>query len=328
MKKIIKENYKFIISLVLIFLILNIRFPYYIDAPGGITDISKKVQIDGYKSTGTFNLAYVNEYKATIPTLLFSLINKDWNILKTDEVLLDTEDDKTYSIRDKVLMQESISDAIYVAYTKSNSNINILSNKLIVTYLSSKSNTNLVVGDEIIYLNDKKVSSKKDITNIIDRLNIGDRLDLIVINNNKKYNRYAYIVNDNGIKKIGILISNIREYETSPKVKVNVDKDESGSSGGLITALYIYNSLTKEDITKGLTIVGTGTIDDEGNVGSIGGVEYKLKSAVKSKADLFIVPNDKNYSEALKLKNENNYKIEILGVSTFDDVINYLKNVS
>jgi PDZ domain-containing protein len=328
MKKIIKENYKFIISLVLIFLILNIRFPYYIDAPGGITDISKKVQIDGYKSTGTFNLAYVNEYKATIPTLLFSLINKDWNILKTDQVLLDTEDDKTYSIRDKVLMQESISDAIYVAYTKSNSNINILSNKLIVTYLSSKSNTNLVVGDEIIYLNNKKVSSKKDITNIIDSLNIGDRLDLIVINNNKKYNRYAYIVNDNGIKKIGILISNIREYETSPKVTVNVDKDESGSSGGLITALYIYNSLTKEDITKGLTIVGTGTIDDEGNVGSIGGVEYKLKSAVKSKADLFIVPNDKNYSEALKLKNENNYKIEILGVSTFDDVINYLKNVS
>ena len=50
----------------------------------------------------------------------------------------------------------------------------------------------------------------------------------------------------------------------------------------------------------------------------------KLKSAVKEKADLFIVPNDENYKEALKIKKENNYDIEILGVSTFDEVIEYL----
>ena len=80
----------------------------------------------------------------------------------------------------------------------------------------------------------------------------------------------------------------------------------------------------KEDITNGLKIVGTGTIDLDGNIGSIGGVEYKLKSAVKKKADLFIVPLGENYEEVLKLKKENNYDIEILGVSTFDEVIDYL----
>ena len=91
--------------------------------------------------------------------------------------------------------------------------------------------------------------------------------------------------------------------------------------------MSIYDSLVKEDITNGLTIVGTGTIDLEGNIGSIGGVEYKLKSAVKNDADLFIVPNDENYKEALKIKEENNYDIEILGVSTFDEVINYLEDI-
>ena len=79
--KIIKENYKFIIGLLLILLVLNIKFPYYIDAPGGISDISKKIEINGYKSEGSFNLVYVKEYKSTIPTLLIGLLKKDWKML-------------------------------------------------------------------------------------------------------------------------------------------------------------------------------------------------------------------------------------------------------
>ena len=50
-----------------------------------------------------------------------------------------------------------------------------------------------------------------------------------------------------------------------------------------MTALAIYNYLTEEDITHGKTIVGTGTIDINGNVGLIGGVKYKLKVLLKIK---------------------------------------------
>ena len=322
--KIFKENYKFIISIIIILLICYINFPYYIDAPGGITDMSEKIEIEGFNSEGSFNLAYVKEYRATIPTMLISLFNKDWKIIKQEEVLLETEDDKSYEYRDKIFMEESISNAINVAYTKANKKIEILSNKLIVTYIDSNANTNLIVGDEIISINNKKIENKQEITDIVNSCNIGDKIEIKVLNKDKEYNRYAYIINEESGKKIGILISSINEYKTNPKVKVNIDKNESGSSGGLITALSIYNSLVKEDITNGLTIVGTGTIDLNGNVGSIGGVEYKLKSAVKEKADLFIVPQDENYKEAMKIKKDNNYEIEITGVSTFDEVIEYL----
>lgn len=327
-KKILKENYKFIIVIILILLSFNIRFPYYIDAPGGITDMNEKIEIDGFDSKGSFNLAYVKEYKATIPTMLISLFNKDWKLIKQEEVLLDTEDDKSYEFRDKILMQESISNATYVAFTKANKEINVLSNQLLVTYKTETSDTDLIVGDEIISINGKHVKSKGEVTDIVNRSNIGDKINIKVKNNEKEYDRYAYIINEDDSKKIGILISNIKEYKTNPKVKVNVDKNESGSSGGLITTLSIYDSLTKDDITNGLTIVGTGTIDLNGNIGSIGGVEYKLKSAVKEKADLFIVPNDDNYEEAMKIKKENNYDIEIIGVSTFDEVIKYLEEIA
>ena len=328
MKKYIKNNYKFILCLISIFLILNIRFPYYINAPGGISNIDSKIDIDSYPSSGSFNLAYVREYKATTATLLISCFKKDWKVLKKEDVLLDTESDKSYELRDKILLEESISNAIYVAYTKAKKSIDIISNKLLVTYISSDAKTDLSVGDEIIAINGKKVKSTNDIKNIVTSLDYGNKLDIEVINNNKKYNKYAYIVDLDGNKKINILISNINKYKTDPSININIDKNESGSSGGLITALYIYNSLVKEDITKGLTIVGTGTIDELGNIGSIGGVEYKLKSAEKSHAELFLVPNGENYDEAVKLKNQRNYKIRIVGVSTFDEVINFLENVT
>ena len=106
---------------------------------------------------------------------------------------------------------------------------------------------------------------------------------------------------------------------------VKIEDNESGSSGGLIAALTIYNNLVKEDITKGLTIVGTGTIELDGTVGSIGGVEKKLKSAENAKADIFLVPNGENYKEAIKLKKEKNYKIKVVGVSTFDEALKALK---
>ena len=91
-------------------------------------------------------------------------------------------------------------------------------------------------------------------------------------------------------------------------------------------SLAIYNSLVEEDITKGKTVVGTGTIDIDGNVGAIGGVKYKLIGAVKNKADVFLVPKD-NYEEAIEVKNEKGYDITILSVDTLSDAIESLESL-
>ena len=125
--------------------------------------------------------------------------------------------------------------------------------------------------------------------------------------------------------KVGIAFLTTYEYDTDPSISVKTKSSESGSSGGLMLSLAIYNAITKEDITKGKTIVGTGTIDILGNVGKIDGVKYKILGAVKNKADLFICPKE-NYEEAMKVKKEHNLDINIVSVETFDEAINYLKN--
>ena len=92
-------------------------------------------------------------------------------------------------------------------------------------------------------------------------------------------------------------------------------------------ALSIYNAITSEDITHGFKVAGTGTIDIEGNVGEIGGIKYKIMGAVRNKMDLVFVPTT-NYDEAIKVKKEHNYDIDIIKVNTFEEALNYLNNLS
>ena len=64
-------------------------------------------------------------------------------------------------------------------------------------------------------------------------------------------------------------------------------------------SLAIYDTLTPDSMTDGATVAGTGTIDPEGKVGPIGGIQQKIAAARDTGADLFMVPPD-NCDEALE----------------------------
>jgi PDZ domain-containing protein len=108
-------------------------------------------------------------------------------------------------------------------------------------------------------------------------------------------------------------------------MRYHYEKNESGSSGGLMLSLSMYNSLVEEDITKGMRIAGTGTIEYDGSVGEIAGVKYKIMGASDKNVDLFIVPRA-NYEEAKQVIEENHYNIKLMIADTFEQVLNDLKN--
>jgi PDZ domain-containing protein len=91
----------------------------------------------------------------------------------------------------------------------------------------------------------------------------------------------------------------INEKQPHP-FTVKIDLDEiGGPSAGLMFTLGIIDKLRPADLTGGKIIAGTGTIDDEGNVGPIGGIPQKLVGAKAAGAQIFLVPID-NCAEALK----------------------------
>ncbi|MBE6160046.1 MAG: hypothetical protein E7157_03245 [Lactobacillales bacterium] len=325
MKKIInllKNNISFILTLIITFFVLTFELPYYIEAPGGLIDLKNRYEIEqSYDIKGSINMTYVSEYKATIATFLIAKLNNDLDIYKKEEILPNNITEEENDFLGEMLLKEASNNAIINAYKKAEKEYKIVDEKLYVTYIYEEAKTDLKIKDQIISVDGINVKNKQEINNIIKNKNINDMINIKVINNKKEYNRYAYVLKDN---IIGIIATSNKKINTFPKIKVNYENNEFGSSGGLMTSLSIYSKLINYDITNGYTVSGTGTIDDAGIVGEIDGVKYKLKGAVKENADIFLVPCGDNYKEAIKLKKENNYDIEIVEVKTFDDVINYL----
>ena len=227
---------------------------------------------------------------------------------------------------EKHYLQESIDTATINAYKNAQKQLNITNINNLVSYISEEANTNLKIGDNIISVNDMSIKSLNDLKNIVSTLKENTKVNLKIKRDNKEKEAYAYTYKTSDGLKIGISILNTYDYEVNPKVKITSKASEAGSSGGLMMSLTIYNQLTKEDITHGKKIVGTGTIDIDGNVGIIGGVKYKLIGAVKNKADIFICPEE-NYKEAAKIAKDRNYNITIIKAKTFKEVLEKLKNI-
>jgi PDZ domain-containing protein len=69
-------------------------------------------------------------------------------------------------------------------------------------------------------------------------------------------------------------------------------QDVGGPSAGLIFALAIVDRLTPGELEAGRQVAGTGTIDNKGNVGGIGGIPFKMDAARDAGASAFLVPAD------------------------------------
>jgi Lon-like protease len=93
-----------------------------------------------------------------------------------------------------------------------------------------------------------------------------------------------------------------------------------GPSAGLMFALGVYDLLTPGDLTGGRTIAGTGTIDSQGAVGPIGGIQDKVVAAERAGATVLLVPAA-NYDKAREAASGD---LHLVSVGSFDDALRYL----
>ena len=104
--------------------------------------------------------------------------------------------------------------------------------------------------------------------------------------------------------------------------EITIDLDRiGGPSAGMMFALGIIDTVDPVDLTGGLIIVGTGEIDEDGNVGRIGGIPHKLVAARQAGAKVFFTPAD-NCAEALQHAQPG---LPLVKVSTLDDALNALR---
>jgi len=120
---------------------------------------------------------------------------------------------------------------------------------------------------------------------------------------------------------IGIAIESAGADSELPfPVKITPQKIVGGPSAGLMFTLTVYNLVSPTDLTGGRKIAGTGTINMDGTVGPIGGVEQKVAAAEAAGAAYFLSPPD-NYAAALSVARH----ITVVKIATVEDAIAFLR---
>jgi PDZ domain-containing protein len=126
-----------------------------------------------------------------------------------------------------------------------------------------------------------------------------------------------------GSPRLGIsLVSAGFDYQLPIPVKIVPQKIVGGPSAGLMFTLTVDNLLSPTDLTGGRKIAGTGTIEPDGTVGPIGGVELKVVAAELAGASIFFSPAE-NYADALAAA----HSIRVVKVENVDQAIAFLHSL-
>lgn len=330
-KNFYRENYKTIIFLVLFYVIIRFPVPYYVFTSGGITDLSLRFELeDRTKQEGSYNLSYVSQVEGNVLTFLLAKVFPSWELVEIGDYQVNSNETvEEMAMRDKLSLLSANQTAVYLSYTKASKELEIkdVDFYVIAVYDFLKSDKKINIGDKLIKIDDVMISEFSQISSYIKEKEVGDEVVLTFERDSNSYTTSVLVQDYNGSKVVGLAFYQIYDMNPSPSIKFTFSDSESGSSAGLMTTLAIYDALIEEDLTHGLKIAGTGTVDNLGNVGEIGGVVYKLNGAVNGGADIFFVPNGENYEDAIKAKKRKKYDIEIVPVSTFDEAVEYLNNL-
>lgn len=322
-KEFIKREYKFIIFLIVILIVFYIKLPYYISAPGGIIDITDRVQMEGYENkNGSLNMLYVSEYETTPASYVWAKLF-GYEISPIEDRQISNESSGDIEARNKIMRDNSLDIATMVAYTKAGRDISIKDKRNVV--IATTIDNGLNVGDVILEVDGIECEDVQQIKDIIKTKEVGNTVTFNILRDKKEKEVQSEVMLEDNSKVIGVIIITEYDYELNPEVNIKFKNSESGSSGGLMLTLTIYNAISDDDIIKGRNIAGTGTILSDGSVGEIDGVKYKIMGAAKNNMDIVLVPGG-NYEEAIETKEKYNYNLEIVKIDTFDDAIEYLLN--
>jgi PDZ domain-containing protein len=105
-------------------------------------------------------------------------------------------------------------------------------------------------------------------------------------------------------------------------IPVRIDTGNlGGPSAGLAFSLEIYDSLTGRKLSRNRKVAVTGTIDQGGKVGLVGGIKGKTLGARQAGFDLMLVP----MAEVATARAHSGGRLRVIGVRTFADALRALR---
>ncbi len=179
-------------------------------------------------------------------------------------------------------------------------------------------------GDAIDAVNGKPVATIEQFTALLKATKPGDNVVLDYRRKNSPAGVATVTLGSNADRDYGYLGVAVLDAPWAPfSIDFNL-ANIGGPSAGLMFSLAVVDKLTTGDLNDGKFVAGTGTIDSDGKVGSIGGITHKMLSAREAGATVFLVPAD-NCDEA---KTAHEDGLQLVKVDTLGHAIDALHALS
>lgn len=179
-------------------------------------------------------------------------------------------------------------------------------------------------GDELLEVNGTRIRQNEDVVSALKGTRPGQTVAVRLRRGDGAPLAERIKLGSNPDRKVGFLgITPIDHADVDFKVKISL-ADVGGPSAGLVFALAIVDKLTPGELNRGAMVAGTGEIDDQGKVGEIGGINFKLTAAREAGAREFLVPA-RNCAEARASAPDG---LRLIKVSTLSDAVSALRDVS
>lgn len=341
-----KKSHKslFVLFIILIILGFFVPIPYYIEGPGSAVHLNELVEVNQKEDQedGHFMLTTVAIRKATPLTYFMKYLPFHEGLTKEELFGTDTSDAE-YTNLQNYYMTSSINSAIELAYKTAGEDYQLSYNGIyIMSVLEGSSfDGKLAIGDTIIALDGKTFNSSVEFIDYVQQQKVGQLIEVTYEHNGEKQTTSGKLMEMEETKKAGLGISLVdnTSIETEIPVAINAG-DIGGPSAGFMFSLQIYTQLIGKDLRDGKEIAGTGTIESDGTIGRIGGIDKKVVAASQEGASIFFAPDDtidpviqanypemtSNYQEALEAAKEIDTDMKIIPVKTFQDAIDYLES--
>lgn len=294
-----------VISVLVLIVVLAgtlIKVPYAVERPGPITDTlgtlddgSSLVQVKGAKSYPTDGALYFTTVRVLggperhINGWEWALghLDSDSVVVPEEEIFpKDTSEAEIEKINE-AQMQGSQKDSIAVGMRSTGAKVpqvNLVAS--IAKGLPAAGAFELK--DEIVSVDGTRARTVEDIVTDISDRKAGDTVD-VVVRRGGKLRTVSVKTVDLGGGRAGVGIGIEAKYDYPFEVRIDAG-NVGGPSAGMMFALAVHDRLTPGAMTAGKRIAGTGTIDDAGEVGPIGGIAQKMVGAKSGGAQWFLAP--------------------------------------
>ncbi|MGH8792160.1 MAG: YlbL family protein [Stackebrandtia sp.] len=179
-------------------------------------------------------------------------------------------------------------------------------------------------GDVVVSVDGEEVTSQQLLADHVQELPVDAELALKVRRDGEEVDATARVIEaEDGVKGLsGVQVEPVQEDPYDFEI-TDEGLNVGGPSAGVVFALAMIDRVSEEDLTGGEVIAGTGTIDEEGVVGPIGGIEQKVVGAHADGAEFFLTPEENCAAAAANAPDG----LTLVKISSVDDALQGLETL-